>query len=79
MFKVASNLSWRQERIEEGLQSSEFLKLVDELLQHELGNTDTSTLMNQLVLDFDTNRDGKVALKSVFLNKLTCVFIYTVR
>ncbi|BFZ20499.1 hypothetical protein BsWGS_23538 [Bradybaena similaris] len=62
VFKVASNLSWRQERIEEGLQSSEFLKLVDELLQHELGNTDTSTLMNQLVLDFDTNRDGKINL-----------------
>ncbi|CAG5129540.1 unnamed protein product, partial [Candidula unifasciata] len=62
VFKVASNLSWRQERIEEGIQSSEFLKLVDELLQHELGHTDTTGLINQLVLDFDTNRDGKINL-----------------
>lgn len=68
MFRVASvpSLVWKQDRLEEGLQSAQFVGQVEELLWRELGQVDTTSLVNQLILDFDSNKDGKVSRTSVF-------------
>uniref|UniRef100_A0A0B6Y0H3 FAM69 N-terminal domain-containing protein n=1 Tax=Arion vulgaris TaxID=1028688 RepID=A0A0B6Y0H3_9EUPU len=64
IFKVVDNpnLVFKEERIEEGLTSAEFLQQVKDLLLYELGHPNTDLLLKQLVLDFDINQDGKINL-----------------
>ncbi|CAL1540456.1 unnamed protein product [Lymnaea stagnalis] len=64
VFTVQSETirSWEQDKIEEGTLLRRFIHHIEEFLKSELGNVDTSTLINKIIEEFDLNRDGKINL-----------------